>query len=269
MTQQGRTAVITGAASGIGYALAQRLALEGCNLVLADVNADALRQAAADIGVDVVTHVTDVGNRDDVEALRSAAVKAFGKVHLLFNNAGVQVAGPMWKMSSAKWKWLVDVNLMGVVHGVQAFVPHMIDHGEAAHVVNTASMAGVLTPPGMSTYCATKHAVVALTECLAHDLKQEAPHIKATVLCPAFLQTNLHSTQTPPEGDDETLMSDDEAQAWADKVEQLVTEGLDVNVLVDKVIDALAKPQLYVFTHPEMAPFAAKRFKGIERALTS
>src|ERR1019366_5622775 len=165
---RGKVAVVTGAASGIGRAMAERFAREGMKLVLADVQEKALseaRDAIASGGVEAIAVPTDVSKWEQVDALAKRTFEAYGAAHVLCNNAGVGVGGVAWEMSGADWDWVVGVNQWSVVHGIRAFVPRMIAQGEG-HVVNTASMAGLVTAPGMSVYCATKHAVVAISECL-------------------------------------------------------------------------------------------------------
>ena len=169
-----RVAVITGAASGFGQAFAQRAAALRMKLVLADVNPEALAQtvdALRAAGADAIGVPTDVSNAAQVEALAQAALDAFGKVHLLFNNAGVGSGGFLWESSANDWAWVFGVNVMGVAHGVRAFAPLMLAQNEPAHIVNTASVAGLLSPPAMGVYNASKHAVVSLTETLYHDLQ--------------------------------------------------------------------------------------------------
>lgn len=170
----GKVAVITGAASGFGLAFAQKGAALGMKLVLADLNPDALAQAVDTLraaGADAIGVPTDVSSATQVEALAQAALDAFGKVHLLFNNAGVGSGGLLWESSANDWSWVFGVNVMGVAHGVRAFAPIMLAQNEPAHIVNTASVAGLLSPPAMGVYNASKHAVVSLTETLYHDLQ--------------------------------------------------------------------------------------------------
>jgi len=267
-TINNKVAVITGGASGIGLAMARRFAAEGCKLVLADIEAKALDTAVAELtagGAEAIGVVTDVSKREAIDALRDASVEAYGKVHVLCNNAGVQVAGHMWKTSQAKWEWIMGVNLWGVVHGVQSFVPHMIEHGEPCHIVNTSSAAGLTTPPFMSAYCVTKHGVVALTECLSADLRDAQPQIRASVLCPAFVQTNLHlsSAKRPQEAPGDTLMTDDEQDAFDGATKNMVQSGLQPEVIAERVYETLLKPKLHILTNPEIAPFVMKRAEKI------
>ncbi len=189
-TIEDKVAVVTGAASGIGRALAGRFATEGAKVVLADVEVEALEKAAAEIegtGAEVLAVPTDVSDGQAVEALRDAAVERFGAVHVVCNNAGVASGGTLWTATDEDWGWVLGVNLMGVVHGVQAFTPLMIEQGEG-HIVNTASIAGMLAPPFMGIYNATKHAVVALSESLHGELALFAPGVGVSVLCPGWVE---------------------------------------------------------------------------------
>jgi NAD(P)-dependent dehydrogenase (short-subunit alcohol dehydrogenase family) len=203
---KGRVAVITGAASGIGFALAERAAREGMSVVLSDIEEGALERAAAtlrDGGARAVPHRLDVSDEAAVEALAERAFREFGAVHLLCNNAGViNRERPTWEHSLADWKWLLDVNLWGVVHGIRSFVPRMLASGEEGHIVNTASMAGLVTGGmGTAVYDATKHAVVSLTESLYRDLVVRQTKVSASVLCPGAVMTQIFSAERnrPPE----------------------------------------------------------------------
>lgn len=191
---KGKTAVITGAGSGFGREFARACAREGMNLVLADVQAGPLEQTCQ---LPELAHtprlmqVCDVGDAAAVEALAAAAFARFAAVHLLFNNAGIGVSGPIWTATLDEWKWALDVNLMGVVHGIRSFVPRMLQQGGDAHIVNTASVAGLLAPAGSGVYAVSKHAVVVLSEVLQQELKMTGGAIGVSVLCPAFVNTGI------------------------------------------------------------------------------
>ena len=191
---EGKVAVITGAASGLGRAFAEKGAALGMRLVLADVDADALAGTAQMLkaaGADVIAVPTDVSDAAAVEALARKTLDAYGVVHLLFNNAGVGASGLAWEMSANDWAWVIGVNVMGVAHGVRVFTPIMIGQNEPAHIVNTASVAGFLAPPLMSVYNASKHAVVGLTETLYHDLRKVGAQVGCSLLNPAFAPTGI------------------------------------------------------------------------------
>src|SRR5262249_14882667 len=196
----GRVAVITGGASGIGLATARRLAGEGMRIVLADVQQDALDKAVEEIrgfGAETLGGRTDVGDLKQVQTLADRTFAHFGGAHLVFNNAGVAIFGPIQEMKHEDWEWVLRVDLWGVIHGVEAFVPRMIDQNQGGHIVNTASFAGLAPNQGLGAYCVAKYGVVGLTECLVRDLKPYG--IGASVLCPMILATNInHSERNRP-----------------------------------------------------------------------
>ena len=194
----GRVAVITGAASGFGRELATQCAALGMRLVLADLDLAGLNATRALTGLDdkrALPWRCDVADAASVDALATAASLHFGTVHLLFNNAGVIAAGPPWKATPQDWAWVFGVNVMGVAHGIRAFVPDMIARGEPAWVVNTASLAGLVCPPELGVYSASKHAVVAASECLFHELRAAGHPVGVSVLCPAYVDTRIADSQ--------------------------------------------------------------------------
>jgi NAD(P)-dependent dehydrogenase (short-subunit alcohol dehydrogenase family) len=250
----GKVAVITGGASGIGQAVAERAAAEGMKIVLADIEKDALNETArllSNNGAEVLAVVTDVSDAASVEALRDRALDRFGVVHLLHNNAGVGGGGLAWTVTEADWKWILGVNLWGVIHGIRAFVPVMLAQGEG-HVVNTASMAGMLSPQLMAPYCVTKHSVVTLSECLYRDLRLVGSNVGVSVLCPGFVRTGISESERnrpvwapAPEADAVT-------EGLRAAVGQLVADGINPSVVADHVLDAVRANHFYIFTHPEM-----------------
>ncbi len=194
MDMMGRVAVITGAGSGFGREFARLGASRGMKLVLADMNQptlDATVRELHDAGSDVIGVRTDVSLADDVQALADAAMARFGAVHLLFNNAGVGSGGLVWESTDADWRWVMGANVWSVIHGVRIFTPLMLAHGEAAHIVNTASAAGLINAPNMGIYNVSKHAVVSLSETLYQDLKLVKARVGVSVLCPAFVPTGI------------------------------------------------------------------------------
>jgi NAD(P)-dependent dehydrogenase (short-subunit alcohol dehydrogenase family) len=200
---KGKTAVLTGGASGFGLECARIGASLGMNLVIVDVQADALKQAHDELkslGATVMAKKVDVSNADAMQGLASAVFERFGAPHFVFNNAGVGAGGLVWENTVEDWEWLLGVNLWGVIHGVRLFTPMMLDAAKQdpnyqAHIVNTASMAGLLTPPNMGIYNVTKHAVVSLTETLYQDLKLVSDQVSASVLCPYFVPTGINNSE--------------------------------------------------------------------------
>jgi NAD(P)-dependent dehydrogenase (short-subunit alcohol dehydrogenase family) len=268
-TIEDKVAVVTGAASGIGRALAGRFGAEGAKVVLADVEVEALEKAAAEVeaaGAEVLAVPTDVSDRAAVEALRDAAVERFGTVHVVCNNAGVASGGTLWTSTEQDWDWVLGVNLMGVVHGVQAFTPVLIEQGEG-HIVNTASVAGMLAPPFMAIYNATKHAVVALSESLHAELALLGPGVGVSVLCPGWVNTRIHESDRnrPEEGTGPTQEQVDATFGvdFKEVVGGLIKEGLDPDDVAGLVLDAVLARRFYVFTHPDWTPLLEERFRRI------
>jgi NAD(P)-dependent dehydrogenase (short-subunit alcohol dehydrogenase family) len=267
----GKVAVVTGGASGIGLGLARRFAREGMRVVLADVEHDALDAAAADLaaehGADNVLAVpTDVRDDTAVDALAAATFERFGTAHIVCNNAGVGVGGLAWTIPADRWRWIVDVNLMGVAHGIRAFVPRMIEQGEG-HVVNTASAAGVLTGPAMSPYMATKHAVVALSESLHFDLQLTGAPVRVSVLCPEWVRTNIAESERNRPGDVSEMAglpgTPDGEPVMRKFVQSLVASGIDPDDVAGKVVDAVRSGRFWILTHDTTLTFAKRRWDAI------
>jgi NAD(P)-dependent dehydrogenase (short-subunit alcohol dehydrogenase family) len=255
---EGKVAVITGAASGIGRALARALANRGARLVLADIEKtplEALRHALGAAGTGALSVVTDVAQAAQVEKLAAMTEAEMGGVDLLFNNAGVSLVGPLWTHSLEDWQWVLGVNLWGVVHGIRAFVPRMLRRGAPAHIVNTASMAGFLSQPQMGIYNVSKHAVVTLTETLHHDLRREGAPIAVSLLCPGFVNTRImDSARNRPEnlhapGNRPPLSLQEEARRAATRAE-LQSAGLPPEKVAEMAIEAVEQERFYVFPHP-------------------
>lgn len=260
-----RVAVITGGASGIGLATARLLAGEGMRLVLADIEKSALDGAVDEIsrlGAEVIGVPTDVGDLAQVQALAEQAFAHFGGVHLVFNNAGVAVFGAIQDMTHEDWEWVLRVDLWGVIHGVEAFVPRMIAQSQGGHIVNTASFAGLVPNQGLGVYCVAKYGVVALSECLVRDLK---PHdIGVSVLCPMVVSTNINeSARNRPEG-----LGGPQRRLDLTPKQQQDMRGrvLPVEVAAEKTVRAVKNDELYIVTHEEARPFVKRRFERIDRA---
>lgn len=264
----GKVAVVTGGASGIGLAMARRFGAEGMKVVLADVEAQALERAVADLaatGVDVMGVPTDVSDERSVAALRDQALSSHGKVHILCNNAGVGGGGFLWETSLEDWRWIFGVNLWGVIHGIRSFVPVMLEQGEDAHVVNTASIAGLLSPPGIGIYNATKRAVVALSETLHVELLMRGAPLKVSVVCPAWVRTNIADAERnrPEDLRPRTPQASAEAQSVDEAMRQVIATGMPPEEVADKVLGAIREGQLYVLTHPQFGEAVKAHYEGL------
>lgn len=252
----GKVAVVTGAAEGIGKAIAERAATAGMKLVLADINASKLDETLAGFaarGVEAAGLQTDVSKGEQVDALAALAFERFGNVHLLVNNAGVGHNRPVWETTQADWDWVMGVNLYGVINGLRAFIPTMLQKGEAGHIVNTASMAGLTSQPGLAIYNASKHAVVTVSEGLHHDLTLRQAKLKVSVLCPAWVKTRIHlSERNRPAGEDTAPLStlDPVATKVGMAVMHAVENGIPVEQVANDVFDAVAAERFYILTHP-------------------
>jgi NAD(P)-dependent dehydrogenase (short-subunit alcohol dehydrogenase family) len=266
---KGKVAVITGGASGIGLALAHRAAAEGMMLVLADIEEGALAAAGAelkDAGAEVLTVRTDVSRAEDVENLAARSVQAFGGAHLVFNNAGVGgVRVKTWQASAKDWEWVLGVNVWGVIHGVRVFTPIMLAQGSEGHIVNTASVAGLISPPGMGIYCVSKHAVVTLSECLHHDLAQKTDKIKCSLLCPAYVPTGIaDSGRNRPADLKQTRQKTAAELAFDAGLKKAVQSGkLTAADVAQKVYEAVRDERFYILTHPKIKPAIQWRMEDI------
>lgn len=262
---QGKVAVVTGAGSGIGRELALACAREGASVVLADVDERGMAQAAALIaptGRDTLRVRCDVSKPADIEALADRTYERFGASHLLFNNAGVAVCGPTWTSTAEDWTWIVGINLMGVVHGVRTFVPRMLEQKDACHIVNTASVAGLLSLPGSGAYCVTKHGVVTLSECLRHELRIEGAAIGVSVLCPAFVATGIfESGRNRPK---ELAATNPLAKPYEEAGRKAVAAGrLSAADVARITLDAVKADRFYVLPHPKIKAAVESRMRDI------
>ena len=263
-----RVAVVTGAASGIGRALAERFAAAEMKVVLADVEAEALRAAEQDLkaqGADVLGVVTDVSKADQVENLAQRSLDAFGGVHIVCNNAGVGAGGVTWSHPLKDWEWVIGVNLWGVIHGVRTFVPIMMEQGSEGHIVNTASMAGLVSGPFMSIYDVTKHGVVTLSESLHYELMMQAAQVKVSVLCPGFVRTNILDSERnrPAELQTPEQEGDEAGQAMSQTFRQFVEQGMPPAELAEKVFAAIQDEKFYILPHPELLETVRSRMEDI------
>lgn len=255
-----KVAVVTGGASGIGFAFAQRAVEEGMKVVIADIRPEALAEAEKKLkalGGEVISMQVDVTKPDQVEVLAAKAVEVFGRVNLVFNNAGVFASGLAWETSLEEYRWVVDTNLMSVIYGIKAFVPRMIAQGDACHVINVASAAGLSTTPGFCTYSTTKHAVVALTECLYQDLvTHQIPNVGVTLVMPGFVQSDV---MNPDKIAPSPAVAKELAARLNDPIfngiEGMMRQGVDVGMpaatAADLVFNAIRNNELYVLPNAE------------------
>ncbi len=272
---EGKTAVLTGAGSGFGLECARIGAQRGMNLVLVDVQQDALDAAAAEMqaaGAQVLAQRVDVSNAQQMEQLAAAVQARFGAPHFVFNNAGVGSGGLVWESTVADWEWVLGVNLWGVIHGVRLFTPMMLaaaaqDRSWRGHIVNTASMAGLLNPPNMGVYNVSKHAVVSLTETLYQDLSLVTDQVGASVLCPFFVATGIHASErNRPEGlaAGQATKSQLIGQAMTGKA---VTSGkVTAAEVAAKVFDAMGTGQFYIYSHPKAIGSVQTRLEDVLQA---
>lgn len=258
----GRTAVITGAGSGLGRALAERLASEGMKLVVADIEPGPLEDVAgalADRGAVVVTRPADVASADDIDRLADLAFERFGAVHVLCNNAGVVKRARSWNLTLDDWTWVLGVDLWSVIHAVRAFIPRMLEQPDGGHVVNTASMSGLLPIPNLAAYSVAKSAVVALSEALQLDLEAEGSSIGVSVLCPGFIATRItESERNRPQALNETATVPNVART---------TEGvqatMDAADVAGHVVDAIRANRFWILTHDRYRDVIRERAAGI------
>lgn len=267
----GKAAFVTGGAGGIGFAMARAFAKAGTKVMLADIEADVLQAAVKNlrqISPEVQGTVCDVADAASVERAAQATFDAFGRVHVLCNNAGVAAGGGIDHISLDNWRWVIDVNLMGVLHGIKSFLPHIRAHGEGGHIVNTASMAGMENGLGFSPYGASKFAVVSMSEGLAAQL---APHgIGVSVLCPSFVRTRIgESGRNRPGRYGQSLPLDpaSPAAAMVAEIARQIEAGLDPDSVATRVLDAIRDNELYIFTHSGMRAEVEARFAAILAAM--
>jgi len=267
----GKTAFVTGGASGIGLALGRAFAEAGMKVMLADIETEALADAVKslhNVGPDVRGVRCDVTDPISVEDAAKASYQAFGNVHVVCNNAGVAGSGGIDNISVESWRWVLDVNLMGVLHGIRTFLPHIRGHGEGGHIVNTASMAGMDSGLGFSAYVASKFAVVGMSEGLATQLKPLG--IGVSVLCPGYVRTRIgESGRNRPRRYGPALAPDPASPAGAlvAEIAERLKAGLDPSQVAAQVLAAIRTDEFYVFTHPEMRGEVDARFAAIEAAM--
>lgn len=263
-----KVAVITGAAGGIGRGLAERCIREGMRVVLADIEMPALEQVERELRTEdghVLAVRTDVSREEDIEELAGKTVEKFGAVHLLFNNAGVEVRGTVWDQTPADWQWIMNVNLWGVIHGIRAFVPRMLKQRTECHIVNTASAAALITGPGLGSYRVTKSGVIAISETLYHELKLQNARIGVSVLYPSFVRSRLVEAERnrPAEfkGQEKVLAPYEEEMLRFFREKNRM--AMDPGQFADQVIEGIRKDIFYIQTHPEMNHSIRARMEDI------
>ncbi|MFM2417660.1 MAG: hypothetical protein RL385_2383 [Pseudomonadota bacterium] len=270
---EGRTAVITGAASGFGLEVSKLAAHRGMRIVMADVHAPALEAAAhevAAIAKDVLPFRLDVSKAAEVDALADATQKRFGAPHFVFNNAGVGSGGLIWEHTLADWEWVVGVNLMGVAHGVRAFTPRMLeaernDPSYEGHIINTSSMEGLLNSPNMGVYNVTKHAVVSLSETLYQDLALVSERVHASVLCPYFVPTGIHESQRvrPESMANEAPPTRSQLVSKAMSHKAVTSGKVTAAQVAELVFDAMEQNRFYIYTHPKALGMVQTRLEDV------
>jgi len=262
----GRVAAVTGAASGLGRAMALAFASEGMHLALCDIDESLLsptRDDIAALGVKSFSMRVDVSKAAEVDAFAQRCLDELGAIHLVCNNAGVALSGPVWETSEAEWEWILGVNLRGVVHGVRAFAPRLIAQDEG-HIVNTASVAGLISPPGMGAYAVSKHGVVALSEALHHDLAERGSRVGVSVLCPAYVPTGIADSKPP-----QPVVKSKERLAKEAALRKAVAAGkLSAGDVARAVVAAVKENRFYVLTHPAIKSAVRARVEDVlaERA---
>lgn len=258
----GRVAAITGGASGIGLAMARRFAREGMKLSLADIESEPLDKAAEGLradGAEVLTSVVDVSDAQQMDGFASKTLERFGSVHIVCNNAGVMGSGTIWEQTTKDWEFVLGPNLWGVIHGVRVFTKHLVAQNEG-HIVNTASMAGLISVPGIGAYNVSKHAVVTLSETLFGELAQAADRVGVSVLCPGFVNTNILDAGRFM---DEPPAETDESRAQKAMVAQIMSAAMSPDTIADMVHDAVRARKFYILSHEGSQNIVAERAKRI------
>ncbi|NLW43678.1 MAG: SDR family NAD(P)-dependent oxidoreductase [Syntrophomonadaceae bacterium] len=268
---KGRTVAITGAASGLGMGMAKRCHKLGAKLALADIEAPALAALEEELkamGADFFTMVMDVSKYEDMQAFADKTFATYGEVALFFNNAGVEISGCVWELSIKDWQWVYGVNVFGVIHGIKCFVPRMIKQEKESIIINTASMAGLISGSFSPIYLSGKHAVVTITESLELQLQEKKSKVKAFVFCPGYVKTRLHESHRnrPPElqndPNDPYYQSEDYKKKQG-MMQYAVPHGIELEQAIDMLFEALEKDQFYAQTTSQARPRIEQRFRNI------
>ncbi len=268
---EGKTAVITGGASGIGRAMGELFLSRGMNVVLGDIEQQALDKTVAELAKSgpCVGVATDVSKGEDVQRLADTALEAFGGIHIACNNAGVFAGGLLWEESIADYQWQLDVNVWGVIHGIRTFVPIMKAQDSECHVVNTASMAAVTAMPYSGIYHMTKHAVLALSESLYHELAFHAPNVKVSVLCPEAINTGIAASERNRPGEyskDGDILESDERAMVSQALTDSVTAGIGAEVMAQRVLDGIVEERFYLLSEEAWRDAANTRLEDVRLA---
>ena len=263
---RGKIAAVTGAASGLGRSMALAFASEGMDLALADVdevNLSSVQDEVMAKGVRAITLKVDVSNAQQLEVFRDQTLTRLGGVHVVCNNAGVSPLGAVWENTPADWQWILGVNLWGVIHGVRAFTPHLLQQDEG-HIVNTASVAGLISPPGSGAYNVTKHGVVALSESLYHDLRERNSKVGVSVLCPAYVPTGIVDSERSRPKDLPVSTKSEQTLAREAMLRKAVTSGkISADQVAQAVIAAIREERFYILTHPRIKGAIQARMEDI------
>jgi NAD(P)-dependent dehydrogenase (short-subunit alcohol dehydrogenase family) len=263
---KGKIAAVTGAASGLGRSMALAFAAEGMDLALADVdevNLSSVQEEVLATGVRAITLKVDVSSAQQIEIFRDQTLTRLGGVHVVCNNAGVSPLGAVWENSAADWQWILGVNLWGVVHGVRAFAPHLIAQDEG-HIINTASVSGLISPPGSGAYNVTKHAVVALSESLHHDLRERNSRVGVSVLCPAYVPTGIvDSARSRPKELGASTKSEQTLAREAMLRKAVKSGKVSADQVAQSVVAAIKQERFYILTHPKIKGAIQARMEDI------
>ena len=267
-----KVAVITGAASGIGFGIAERCAQEGMRVVLAGINLENLNKAEKElkqIGTQTLCVQTDVSKREDIETLAKKTIDNFGAVHLLVNNAGLGAGLSIWESTWSDWEWVMGVNLWGIIYGVKVFVPIMLEQDEQCHIVNTSSIAGLLPYHPSAPYQVTKHAVVALTENLQYSLIQKKSKIRASVLCPGYVKTRILGAERnrPKKLQNEPVKLSPEQAAILQYLQESIDAGISPQDVAEILFRAIKEERLYINTNPELNSRVQERMNNIMQSI--
>ena len=262
----GKVAAVTGAASGLGRSMALAFAAEGMDLALADVdevNLSSVQDEVMAKGVRAITIKVDVANAQQLEVFRDQTLTRLGGVHVVCNNAGVSPLGAVWENTPADWQWILGVNLWGVIHGVRAFTPHLLKQDEG-HIVNTASVAGLISPPGSGAYNVTKHGVVALSEALHHDLRERNSRVGVSVLCPAYVPTGIVDSERSRPKDLPASNKSEQTLAREAMLRKAVASGkISADQVAQAVVAAIKEERFYILTHPRIKGAIQARMEDI------